>query len=196
MRCSRSLVALFLSVALIGSELTPQAVNACPFCGQAGQTLTQEVNDANMIVFGTLSKTPNAIRMSSRKGTTEMMVELVVKDDPFLKGRKSITLPRYIPQDPKNPSKYLVFCTLNKDQIDPYRGEAVAPDSKLAEYLKGAIAVRSKDSASRLQYFFDFLDSPENTISIDAYMEFAARPTSRKWRRLRRSCRPRPSPSG
>ncbi len=173
MHFSRLLLGSFLLVALVGSALVSQAANACPFCGQAGQTLTQEVNDANMIVFGSLSN-PKRDPDEFGKGTTEMTVEMVVKDDPFLKGRKTITLPRYIPQDPKNPSKYLVFCNIFKDQLDPYRGEAVAPDSKLAAYLKGAIAIRSKDAATRLRYFFDYLDSPENTISVDAYMEFAA----------------------
>jgi hypothetical protein len=173
MQSSRLLFTPILGVALAGYLLTSPSAGACPFCGQAGQTLTQEVNDANMIVFGTLSdakRDPDEFG----KGTTEMKVEMVVKDDPFLKGRKTITLPRYIPLDPKNPTKYLVFCNVFKDQLDPYRGEAVAPDSKLAEYLKGAIAIRSKDAATRLRYFFDYLDSPENTISVDAYMEFAA----------------------
>lgn len=146
---------------------------ACPFCPQAGQTLTQEVNQANLIIFGTLS---NAKRDPNEfgKGTTDMTIEMVVKDHDMLKGKKTITLPRYVPPDPKNPSKYLVFCEIFNGQLDPYRGEAVPPDSKIAEYLKGAIAVREKDAPTRLKYFFNYLDAAEGTISIDAFMEFAA----------------------
>src|SRR5439155_25234700 len=57
-------------------------------------------------------------------------------------------------------------------QLDAYRGEAVASDSKLPEYLKGAIAIRSKDSITRLTYFFDYLESSDLVISSDAYSEF------------------------
>lgn len=148
-------------------------ISACPFCPQAGQTLTNEVNQANLILFGTLS---NAKRDPNEfgKGTTEMAIDIVVKDQDYLKGRTTVTLPRYVPPDPKSPSKYLVFCEISKDVLDPYRGQPVAVDSKIAEYLKGAIAVRSQDAPAKLKYFFSYLDSPEEAISSDAFMEFAA----------------------
>ena len=148
-------------------------LQACPFCPSAGQTLTQEVNQANLIVFGTLS---NAKRDPTEfgKGTTDLTIEMVVKDHDIVNGQKTIVLPRYVPPDPKAPTKYLVFCEVFKGQLDPYRGEAVSADSKIAEYLKGAIAVRSKDAATRLKYFFAYLDSPETTISLDSFMEFAS----------------------
>ena len=144
--------------------------NACPFCSSQGQTLSGEVNQANLIIYGTLSdakRDPNEFG----KGTTEMTIEVVVKDHEFLQGRKAITLPRYVPPDPKRPAKYLVFCEVFKGQLEPYRGENVAPDSKIAEYLKGAIAVRGK-GPERLPFFFKYLDSPDGVISSDAYMEF------------------------
>jgi hypothetical protein len=147
------------------------AAACCPFCPSQGQTLSGEVNQANLIVFGTLS---NAKRDPNEfgKGTTDMTIEMVVKDHQVVKDKKVITLPRYVPPDPKNPTKYLVFCEVYNGAIDPYRGEAVAPESKIAEYLKGALAVRDKDVPTRLQYFFKYLDSPEAAISVDALMEF------------------------
>jgi hypothetical protein len=151
---------------------TYSEAKCCPFCGTTGQTLSGEVAQANLIVFGTLG---NAKRDPNEfgKGTTELTIEMVVKDHEFLNGKKTITLPRYVPQDPKNKTKYLVFCEIYKGQLDPYRGEAVSPDSKIAKYLKGALDVRNKEVASRLVYFFDYLDSPDNVISLDAFMEFA-----------------------
>jgi hypothetical protein len=166
----RTLVASALAFAFFGSLFAPSAA-ACPFCSTQGQTLSGEVNQANLIVYGTLS---NAKRDPNEfgKGTTEMNIEIVVKDHEFLKGKKTLTLPRYVPPDPKSPTKYLVFCEVYKGQLDPYRGEAVPPNSKIAEYLKGAIAVRDKDAATRLDYFFKYLDSSEQAVSIDALMEF------------------------
>src|SRR5262249_54290035 len=145
---------------------------ACPFCPSAQQTLLGEPNQATLIVFGTLTtaqRDPNEFG----KGTTDMEIEVVVKDHEFLKGKKKITLPRYVPPDPKNKSKHLVFCEIYKGELDPYRGEAVPPDSKIAEYLKGAIELKDKDMPTRLQYFFKNFDSPDWAISGDAYQEFS-----------------------
>src|SRR5262245_2657788 len=159
-------------VGLLALLLFAVAAPACPFCPSAQQTLLGELNQAHLIVFGTLS---NAQRDPSEfgKGTTDMEIEVVVKDHEFLKGKKKITLPRYVPPDPKNKSKHLVFCEIYKGELDPYRGEAVPPDSKIAEYLKGAIELKDKDMPTRLQYFFKNFDSPDWAISGDAYQEFS-----------------------
>lgn len=156
---------------LLITLLTGYTATACPFC-TPGQTLLGEVNQADLIVFGTLSnakRDPNDFS----KGTTEMTIELIVKDHEFLKGKKSITLPRYVPNDPKKESKYLVFCEIYKGQLDPYRGEAVAPDSKIAEYLRGAIALKDKPGVEKLTYFYKHFDSSDWSVSADAFQEFS-----------------------
>lgn len=144
---------------------------ACPFC-TPGQTLLGEVGQADLIIFGTLSnakRDPNDFS----KGTTDIDIELVVKNHEILKGQKSITLPRYVPSDPKNKSKHLVFCEIYKGKLDPYRGEAVAYDSKIAEYLKGAIALKEKPAAEKLAYFYKHFDSSDWTVAADAFQEFS-----------------------
>jgi hypothetical protein len=169
------------------------SATACPFCSVQGQTLAGEVNQADLIVLGTL-KNPKADPQDFAKGTTELHIESVVKDHPFLKGKTMLVLPRYIRVDPKQPVKTLVFCGLYaptretagaavasslvladplRYTLDPYRGDELEPDSKLPQYLQGAAAVREKDVITRLNYFFRFLDSPESKISSDAYLEFA-----------------------
>lgn len=150
---------------------------ACPFCGPPGQTLAGEVSQADFILFGTLSNPKRDLSDPdvTNKGTTELKIDLVIKPHAMVKGKKTITIPRYIPPDPKNANvKYLIFFNIYNDQLDPYRGEAVAADSKLPQYLKGAIEVRGKDAATRLRYFFDYLEDPELVVSTDAYSEFGA----------------------
>jgi len=163
----------FLSAVATGFAIlsAPTAAKACPFCPSAGQTLLGETNQAHLIVFGSLS---NAQRDPSEfgKGTTDMDIEVVVKDHDYLKGKKKITLPRYVPES-KDKSKYLVFCEIYKGELDPYRGEAVPTDSKIAEYLKGAIELKDKDMPTRLKYFFKHFDSPDWSIAGDAFQEFS-----------------------
>jgi hypothetical protein len=150
---------------------------ACPFCTASGTTLTGEVAQADFILYGTLTnaqRDPND-PTGFNKGTTEMKIDLVIKPHEFVKGKKSITIPRYIPPDTSGKDyKYLVFFNVINGQIDAYRGEASPADSKLPEYLKGAMEVRQKDNTTRLRYFFDYLESPDIIISSDAYGEFAS----------------------
>ena len=99
---------------------------------------------------------------------------MVIKPHDIIKGKKVVTIPKYLPPDPSGKAyKYLIFFNILNGQLDPYRGEPFPADSKLPEYLKGAIDVRQKDAVTRLRYFFDYLESPDLTISSDAYGEFA-----------------------
>lgn len=161
---------LLLSLSLLW--FAPPA-SACPFCPTAGQTLSGEVASADFILYGVLK---NATRDASdpnslNKGTTDMEVELVIKSHDMIKGKKVVTLPRFVPPDGKD-QKYLIFFNVFNGQIDPYRGEPVSADSKLPDYLKGAIEVKAKDAQTRMRYFFDYLESPDLVISTDAFSEF------------------------
>lgn len=145
---------------------------SCPFCGPGRQTLTQEAVQAALIVFGTPTN-PVFDPAATFQGTTDLEIEVVVKDHPFIAGKKKVTINRYLAIDKASPKKYLVFCDVFKDKLDPYLGMPVDPESRIAEYLKGALAVREKDATSRLSFFFKYLDHPDLTISDDAFQEFA-----------------------
>src|SRR5437773_2192593 len=129
---SRTLV----PAAALALALAPLAAPAaaCPFCTAQGTTLTTEAGQASMILYGTLSNPQLAAGGDFGQGTTDLTVELVVKPHEILAGRKTITLPRYVPVDKDNPVKYLVFCDVYQGKIDPYRGVAVKPDSPIAAY--------------------------------------------------------------
>jgi hypothetical protein len=136
-----------------------------------GQTLTGDVSQASMVLFGTLTNAkldPNAFG----QGTTDLRVEAVIKKHEILGQQKTVTLPRYVPTDNTN-SKFLIFCDVFKGKIDPYRGVPVNAKSDIVKYLQGAMAVKDKPISDRLKYFFDYLDNADLEISNDAYKEFA-----------------------
>jgi hypothetical protein len=146
---------------------------ACPFCNVNGQTLTGETNQASMVLFGTLTKADPNPREEAPDGTTDLVIEKVVKNHDFLQNRKILTLPRYIPPIPDgNKYKFLVFIDVFKNKLDPYRGVAVKADCDMATYLKGALAVKDEKVEKRLAFFFDYLDNADVEISTDAYKEF------------------------
>ena len=169
--------------------------SACPFCSAQGTTLSGEVAEADFIVVGRMLN-PRRDPSDISKGTTDLQIESVVKPHEFLTGKTLLTIPRYVPGDSAGKDgKFIIFCKLHTPAaftataavasaavfanprtvtLDAYRGEPVDGKSKLAEYLAGAIAVRDKDSTTRLRYFFDFLDAPDLVISTDAMNEFGS----------------------
>jgi hypothetical protein len=145
---------------------------ACPFCTLQGTTLTQDLEQASMVLFGRLTNAqldPSSGDFSA--GTTDLEIDAVIKDHAFRKDKKVIKLPRYLPPEDKK-YKYLVFCDVFKEKLDPYRGVAIKADSDIARYLAGALKIKDQPLPTRLRYFFDYLGSDDLEISNDAYKEF------------------------
>ena len=104
-------------LALIAAALVfaiPAPTPACPFCSATGETLGGEVAQADFILYGTLS---NAKRDPDEfnKGNTDLSVELIIKDNEWLKGKKFVTIPKFL-QPAKKDAKQLVFFKLYNGQ--------------------------------------------------------------------------------
>lgn len=170
------MLSLFCRLLLVVLALTLIAVPApaCPFCNQQGQTMTGEINQASMVLYGTLANArPNTKGNDGFDGATDLNIEIVVKPHEILGGKKSLTLNRYLPLEQPGKYKYLVFCDVFKGKIDPYRGLAVKADSDMATYLKGVQDLKTEKQPKRLRFFFDYLDNADVEISNDALKEFA-----------------------
>ncbi len=82
-------------------------------------------------------------------------------------------LGRYLPiSDPKNPPHFLVFCDLNNDKIDPYRGVPIGGAESL-DYVKKALALDPNDPAGNLGFYFRYLENPDKEVARDAFLELA-----------------------
>jgi len=140
---------------------------ACPFCTMQGQTLTGEVNQAVMVLHGKL------VNANEAKETTDIEIETVIKDNPVRGKAMKLTLNRFIDLSHlTDKDRFIVFCDIFRNNIDPFRGMHLMKDSKLPEYLRGALQVKDRPIGQRLRFFFDFLDNSDIDISNDAYKEF------------------------
>ena len=152
--------------------LVPARAPACSLCGgnlMNSLTLRQEagLKSARIIVLGSV------VDSDLNRGTCKFRILDVLRSDPFLGKAESVELPRAIPvTDPKNPPKFLLFCDVFKNKLDPYRGVPVQSDEAI-KYLKGALALDPKDHARALLYYFDYLENPDKKIAEDAFLEFA-----------------------
>jgi len=147
--------------------------SACPFCSMQGQTLLGDINQASMVLFGTLANAKLDAKDDLGQGSTDLQIEAVIKKNDILGDKKLITLPRYLPSDKDNKVKYLIICDVFKGKIDPYRGVPLPADSDMVKYLTGALAIKDRPIGARLRYYFDYLDDKDPEISTDAYKEFA-----------------------
>ncbi len=156
-------------LALLGCTLP---ASACPFCSQQGRTLTNDVADAAMVLYGTLKNAKLDPNGEFGQGTTELHIETVIKKHDILGDKKMIVLPRYVPSDKDKPAHFLIFCDVFKGKIDPYRGVPLKEGSDMVRYLTGLMKLKEKDVAGRLRFAFDFLDNADVEVSNDAYKEF------------------------
>jgi hypothetical protein len=142
---------------------------SCPFCdGEKGPTLAGQFDEAPIVLYGHFA---NAVVSSNGvdQGTTDLIIEKVLKSHELLKGKKSITLSRYVPS--KN--KFIIFAEVYKGKLDAYKGMELTDNTEMLRYLEGVMNLKGKTQPERLRYAFDFLNSPETEVALDSYREFA-----------------------
>lgn len=157
-------------VCLVALVATPVA-DACTYCDPASrrlQTLRQEARSSRFVVAGHLANP----RLVGDNGVTDLVVEQVPKDDPAREGRKTFTLPRWIPVDPKKPPHLLVFFDVYEGKLDPFRAVTLR-GTGVPDYLKAALALNDRDRAACLLFFFRHLDHADPEVAADAFLEFA-----------------------
>src|ERR1700731_2244604 len=118
MSCRTTVVALLGLAVLL---MVPRPGPACSLCNlnaQQAPTIRQETAQptARVVVIGT------AQDRAGVAAATDLHITQVLRSDPLLGDRKLIELQRYLPSDPKNPPRFLVFCDVFKDKLDPFRG--------------------------------------------------------------------------
>lgn len=160
------LAALLAALAMLSLSLP---VVACPFCmDERGPTLVGDFDQALLVVYGHFGKSHDSGDGFER--SSDFVIEQVLKSHEIIKGKNTVRVPKAID---RAGSKFLLFCDVYKDRIDPYRGLEVQTGSELLKYLTGAMSLKAKTMPERLRYCFDFLNSPEIEVSLDAYREFA-----------------------
>ena len=158
------------TVCLLALIAVPVA-QACTYCDPSNlrlQTYRQEARTSKFVVVGTLANP----RLVGENGVTDLNVEHVAKDDPALGGRKTLTLPRWVPVDAKKPPRLLVFFDVYDGKLDPFRAVTLR-GTGMPAYLKAALALDDRDRVGSLLFYFRHLDDPAAVVAADAFLEFA-----------------------
>jgi hypothetical protein len=154
--------------------LLPCPAPGCSLCTSVAQapTFRQEAAQvsARIIVYGSLA---NPQVKGGGNGTTDLLIEAILRDDPALADKRKLELPRYVPvNDPKNPPRFLVFCDVFMGKLDPYRGVPIKDPASVV-YLRKALTLDARDRTASLLFYFDYLDAADPEVARDAFLEFA-----------------------
>jgi hypothetical protein len=170
MRLGMNLIAVGILAAL------PYPAPACSLCDatlRLQNTYREEMPQAKVILYGTIANPQLNVKGPPGSGTTEFNALRVLKDDPARGSATKFVLGQFLPVfDPKDPPKYIVFCTIKDGQCVPYNGRAVHTDAIL-KYIADVMQIQSRDRTEQLKFYFQHLDSEDIKISFDAYLEFA-----------------------
>jgi hypothetical protein len=153
---------------VLGTYAGAQACSYCDPSNQKLQTFRQEARTSKFVVIGTLTNP----RLVGDQGYTDLAIEHVLKDDPALGRRKTLTLSRWTPVDPKKPPRLLVFFDVYDGKLDPFRGVTLR-GTGVADYLRGGLELDDRDRVASLLYYFRHLDSADPDVAADAFLEFA-----------------------
>ncbi|HZZ82554.1 MAG TPA: hypothetical protein VFE62_28910 [Gemmataceae bacterium] len=171
MNVLRRLVWVF---ALVAFPFAAVSMQACPFCdGEKGPTMTLQFEEAAMVIYGHFENPRTTGDFGG--GESDLVFEAVLKPHDAIKGLKKITLPKHI-ADSK--LKFVVFCDVYKGKIDAYKGTQVSDASEMRRDIDDILKNQDKSQPERLRVAFDYLNSPEIEVAMDAYREFARAPYS------------------
>jgi hypothetical protein len=149
----------------------PHKAAADPICCGAAQgaTLADDYTQASIVLLGRFTNAKPGENLHG--GTSDFVIETVFKKHPLIAGKERITLPKYLPSAEKK--TFLIFCDVYKGAIDAYRGVEVVPGSELLKYFRGSLLVQGRPLSERLRFAFDYLNSSDLEIALDAMREYA-----------------------
>jgi hypothetical protein len=157
-------------IALVSLIVSALPAHACSFCGPpSGQsTLREQLAKAAAVVFGTL-KNPQ-LGADPTTGTTELHVKSILKSHAVVEKRPVIVLAKYLPVA-ADKADVVAFIADHNGKPDSLR----TPTSNVAvaAYLQGVAKLDPQDVPARLAFAFQHLDAADETVSADAYLEFA-----------------------
>lgn len=171
--------ALRILVALL-TLAAGMTASACPFCSAEQKTLTEEMNDASVVLLGRLKAPSVAAQklaeagvpsgfIDPETGAATFTVERVLKGQPLVEGVKEV--------------QAIYFGESDADEQFFIRGVAEPPDWAIplplspiaAEYVPKLMAL-PESGVERIAFFQDYLEHPDQLLAQDAYDEFARAP--------------------
>jgi hypothetical protein len=119
--------------------------------------ISREIMDSQVIVIGQFTNAQG----DQTKGTTDLVVQEILKGDAVVAGKKTITVERYVAD--KEKKVYLAFGTVKQGMIEFHLGIASSP--AFIDYVRGLLRIDVKDRTAVVKYCFDRLEDKDSEIA-------------------------------
>src|SRR5437588_10887863 len=97
------LLAASFAAALTAMLLPTDAPAACPFCvDERGPTMVDDYLQASFVLYGTFTNAKLDPNGGIDGGSSDFVIDKVLKDHPAVNGKKMITLPKFVPASKSN----------------------------------------------------------------------------------------------
>lgn len=159
---------LGLLLSLSWGVLLTSGASACPLCGSAQKTFSEDFAAADIVVLAQWSDGKPPAGMLGR--TTFSVVEVARGEQTSLKKDAKLSVPKF--HAGQRGDLFLLFGRKEDDELS-WRPLEISEAGY--QYLKQAPAAEVP-TAKRLEYFVKFLEFSDERIAMDAYWEFAGAP--------------------
>lgn len=141
-------------------------LRACPFCRAPTRTLSEQTEEADVVLAARWLSTQGRNDAQSRGSTTFEVMD-AIRGDSHFKLRQRITLDGY--RQGREGDLFLLFGSKERQiaWTDPL------PTTRDAINYVHHIPRGEVPAETRLLFFFKYLDSPDKTVAEDAHSEFA-----------------------
>jgi hypothetical protein len=142
------------------------AIEACPFCTAASQTLRQEMLSMDAVAFGSLVADDRA----EIDGMASFKIDKVLVGDALIKVNQSIQATYFGPG--KSTKRFLLMGVDPKDLVwsSPL---PITPEAE--KYIEGLRSL-PEDPIQRLAFYQNYFEHPDSLLARDCYDEFALAP--------------------
>lgn len=145
---------------------------ACPFCGEAAPSFSEQIAAYDVVVLGKFSGGEQADRTREFAGVTQYeVIEIVKGGDSLLEKGDHIEIDRY--RHSENGGLVLLMANVVEEKLKWSLFIDMTPAS--FQYLANAPA-QDAPTTQRLTYFLKYLEHEDSTIASDAFSEFAIAP--------------------
>jgi hypothetical protein len=178
----RQLTLLIVAASVVAATLVGRAphVQACPFCNAAMQTLSQEIEAADVAVIAELAQVmPTAppdetgAAVSPDSAAAKFRIVETLRGEEKLAGAKEIDVV-YFGQDPPG-KKFLISGLAGVTGPGLDWTTPVPLSDRAVEYVRQLSNVPSQ-GADRLAFFQEYLEDDDPLLAQDSYDEFARAP--------------------
>jgi len=151
-----------------GNSLSAAAV--CPFCSAVKRTISEEMNDTDVVIFAEIAETHSDPKEERFSQDVLLVVQDVLKGNGLVKKGDRFK----IPAAPifKKGDDCLVMGMMT-DEMSWSSPVQLSPRSK--KYIQDVRELPEK-GPKRIQFFWNFLQDKEEFLAFDAYDEFARTP--------------------